>query len=285
MNRYLGTSSSSAVLRLGSCGIAAVAGLLCAATIVAATPFNEATVTRLQASVKYGEVKGGTTTARPAAVNDVVRAKNFLLTETDARAELKYEDGSVVRIGQNTVFSFEANTRTLALEKGTLIFFIPKGTGGGQIKTPSLTAAITGTVGKVSPNMIAILEGEVTLVPSGQIVRAGFFARRNPDGTITIARFDMQSAMGGRLMTFAGPMPGFTPVAGPRLGLDLRQLDVLEALQRTSNMPSAIENFSPQETPDPPKVGQEEPAAPPSAEPPPPPPPAPRPRPDPRPRE
>jgi hypothetical protein len=120
MNRRFGTLSLSPALRVGSSRIAAVAGLLCASAAVAATPFNEATVTRLQAIVKYGEVKSGTTSARPAAVNDVVRAKNFLLTETDARAELKYEDGSVVRIGQNTVFSFEANSRTLSWRKGRL---------------------------------------------------------------------------------------------------------------------------------------------------------------------
>jgi hypothetical protein len=134
--------------------------------------------------------------------------------------------------------------------------------------------------------MIAILEGEVTLVPSGQIVRAGFFARRNPDGTITIARFDLASAMAGRLMTFAGPMPGFTPVAaGPRLGLDLRQLDVLETLQRTSNNPSAIEEFFPTPTPGRTEDRERRADSSPRSDPPPPPPPPPRPRPDPRPRE
>jgi hypothetical protein len=65
----------------------------------AATPFNQATVTKVENRVDYGTVKGGRSEKRRAAVADIVRAKNFLLTETESRAELQYEDGSVVRIG------------------------------------------------------------------------------------------------------------------------------------------------------------------------------------------
>ena len=150
----------------------------------AATPYTQATVTRTENQVSFGVVKGDRSETREAAAQDVVKANNFLLSESESRAELKYDDGTIVRIGQNTIFTFEANSRTLNLKKGTFVFFIPKGQGGGTIKTPSLTAAITGTVGKVSDNIIAILDGEVVLKPSGQIVKAGQFARRNPDGSI-----------------------------------------------------------------------------------------------------
>ena len=243
-----------------------------------AAPLTQATVTRLENVVNYGEVKAGRSVTRPAAVRDVVRASNFLLTETQARAELEYEDGSVVRVGQNTVFSFEASSRTLSLEKGTLIFFIPKGAGGGRVKTPSLTAAITGTVGKVSENMIAILEGEVTLIPSGRKVPAGSFARRNPDGSITIAPFDMSRAWEGRLMNFNGPMPGLgRDLIPPRLSIDLRPLDRIETLQRTSGDPNSIERFDSDRSraPDPQPKPEERVVAP---KPPPPPPDPPPPR-------
>ena len=220
-----------------------------------AAPLTEATVTRLQNVVSYGSAKGGK--IRPAVVADVVRSDNFLLTETDSRAELKYADGSLVRIGQNTVFSFDASSRTLALEKGTFIFYVPKGSGGGTIKTPSLTAAITGTVGKVSENIIAIIEGEVTLIPSGRVVRAGFFARWNPDGTITIARFDPRGVWEGKLVHFNGPMPGVEEEYGPSRGLagasgsgglpplDTSAIRTFDVLNRTSATPGAIEKFFP----------------------------------------
>lgn len=231
----------------GACLWAAIWVGVAAPSAEAQTPFTTAKVTRIENVVSYGDIKDGRSVTRPAVVADVLRERNFLLTETEGRAELQYADGSVVRIGQNTVFSFEADTRTLALKQGTFIFFVPKGSGGGRIKTPSLTAAITGTVGKVSRDMIAILEGEITLIPSGKKVSAGFFARSNPDGSITIARFDPRAATEGRLMRFNGRMPGFREdglgVGGLQPGqtLDTRQLSIIEGQQRTTGSPSGVE--------------------------------------------
>lgn len=222
-------------------------------------PYTSATVTKVENQVSYGEIRGDRTTTRPAAVADVVRANNYLRSQADSRAELQYQDGSLVRIGQNTVFSFDASSRTLSLEKGTFIFHIPKGSGGGTIKTPSLTAAITGTAGKVSTNIIAIVEGEVRLVPSGRMVRAGEFARRNPDGTITIGRFDPAQALAGTLVAFNGIMPGFEE-AELQMEPELPPIDLrpFEVLHRTQNLPSAINHFFPP-TPDPSPVDRRDP--------------------------
>ncbi len=223
--------------------------LTLAGSAPAATPYTQATVTRTENQVSYGVVKGDRSETRPAASQDVVKAANFLLSESESRAELKYDDGTIVRIGQNTIFTFEANSRTLNLKKGTFVFFIPKGQGGGTIKTPSLTAAITGTVGKVSDNIIAILDGEVVLKPSGQIVKAGQFARRNPDGSITIGEFDPLKMFDGKLMTFNGPLPGIPEkLLGTPL-LDMHDLGSLDAADRVINSPSGIQHFFPEPTP------------------------------------
>ncbi len=256
------------------CVLLAGLALCLQAGSIDAAPFTEATVTRIENLVSYGSTKGGKT--RRAVVADVVRSDNYLLTEADSRAELKYIDGSLVRIGQNTVFSFDASSRTLTLEKGTFIFYVPKGTGGGTIKTPSLTAAITGTVGKVSRNIIAIIEGEVTLIPSGRVVRAGFFARWNPDGTITIARFDPKGVWEGKLVQFNGPMPGIpeelppgNSIAGINglgtpVGFDTRSLRTYEILHRTNATPSAIKHFFPEPPPSTPEPEPEPEAEPPT---------------------
>jgi hypothetical protein len=219
-----------------------------------AEPYARATVTRLQNDVKFGaSAQRGT---RPAKVADVIQAESYLLTETDSRAELRYDDGSIVRVGQNTVFTFEADTRTLTLERGSLVFSIPKGSGGGKIRTASITAAITGTIGKLSDNIIAILEGEVRLIPSGQRVPAGYFARVEADGTITVARFDPDRAMGGKLMDFGGPLAGFDesslvrPPAVPGTGNPVRDImEQIEGLDRVQNLPGPQEKFLPQPTP------------------------------------
>jgi FecR-like protein len=226
--------------------LAAAACFALAVTAHAAS-FSQARVTRIQNKVNYGVVKAGRSITRPAAVADLVRENNYLLSETESRAELQYEDGSVVRIGQNTVFSFDADTRKLTLEKGSLIFYIPKGSGGGLIKTPSLTAAITGTVGKVSVDTIAILNGQAKLVPSGRTIEAGSFARRNADGSISIRPMDMSRAGEGELMRFNGPMPGYEPPesAGSGLTLDFSQLNLLRTMEFGTNLPSSNAHYFP----------------------------------------
>ena len=215
---------------------------------LSAAPFDQATITKTENKVSYGEAKKGQSVTRPAVVADIIRPSNFLLTDVDSRAELRYEDGSIVRVGQNAVFTFDAASRTLSLEKGTLLFHIPKGSGGGTIKTPSLTAAITGTSGKVSENMIAIIEGSVRLRPSGRIVSEGQFARINADGSITIAPFDPTKVLEGRLTDFNGLLPGFgkyqtvEPLTPPQFA----GLNDLEVFERTQNLPGSIRHFFPE---------------------------------------
>lgn len=213
----------------------------------AVVPFSQATVTRLQNTVTFGETAAKA--RRAAQAGDVIKADSYLLTESDSRAELKYPDGSIVRIGQNTVFTFEADTRTLQLDKGSLIFYIPKGQGGGTVRTASITAAITGTIGKVAPNMIAILEGEIRLVPSGRIVSAGSFAVMNPDGTISIQPFDPEKAIGGKLMDFGGGIADFDEkslISQPQFSSPVRDImENMETNDRTGNGPGAQERFNP----------------------------------------
>jgi hypothetical protein len=208
-------------------------------------PYSQAAVTRLQNKVSYGS--SAEHARREAQPGDIIKASSYLLTDTDSRAELKYADGSLVRIGQNTVFTFEADTRTLTLEHGSLIFYIPKGRGGGTVRTASLTASITGTIGKVADNMIAILEGEVTLVPGGQKVGAGYFAVKNPDGSITVSPFDPSAALAGKLMEWGGAIAEFdTNSFTVPPGTIVRDImHDLEMPDRMQNSPSAQELFNP----------------------------------------
>lgn len=234
--------------------VAAVAVALASASpTFAAEPLASATVTRVENQVSYGKVIGAKSETRPAVANDVVKASNFLMSEAESRAELKYDDGTIVRIGQNTIFSFEANTRTLNLRKGTFVFYMPKGKGGGTIKTPTLTAAITGTVGKVSNNIIAVLEGEVTLLPSGRKVPAGFFARANPDGTIDILPIEPGTEFQGKLMTFNGPLYSLPEKSFGSLLDYFQKLGIQDSSDRVNNLPSGIFQFNPPNNEGPPE--------------------------------
>ena len=129
-----------------------------------ATPFDSATVTRVENKAIVAEIKGGQATgAHPATVSELITASSFLQTARDARAELEFMDKSLLRVGPNTIFSFDARSRTLSLEKGEMLFYLPPGRGGVKLKTAALTAALTGTVVLLSPSGMLALDGAVTL--------------------------------------------------------------------------------------------------------------------------
>ncbi len=203
----------------------------------AAQPFTSATVTRVENHVTLGTHAGGN--ERPAMVHDVVQAQTYLFTQDESRAELEFPDHSIVRVGQNTVFSFDAASRTLSLEKGAMLFYVPPGSGGGNIKTPSLTAAITGTVAKVSANLIAVLSGELK-TPWGT-VHAGE-AIENVNGKVRIFTFDPSQAMAGQLIAWGGPLPELPEIGGETNTIysmpDLHWLEVLGFAQVDSHFRS-----------------------------------------------
>ena len=134
------------------------------AAATGAAPFDTATVTRVENKATVAEIKGGQATGtHPATVSEVIRANHFLQTASDARAELEFLDKSLLRVGPNTVFFFDARSRTLSLEKGDMLFYLPPGRGGMKIKTAALTAALTSTVVLVSKVGIVALDGTVSL--------------------------------------------------------------------------------------------------------------------------
>jgi hypothetical protein len=229
-------------------------GALCAphAMLAAAPAYKEARVTLIENDAYIGV--SGESDRRKAAVDSVLRSNNYLQTEANARAELEFDDRSIVRVGQSTVFSFDSETRTLSLERGAMLFYVPKG-NGGQIKTPTLTAAITGTLGKVSENLIAVLSGELTTkwgkVPAG-------WAIEWVNGKVRIFKFDPDEATKGRLYTFGGPLPeqwdagdvGDGTVGGiPKP--DLRHFDIEEWMNTNSRVNDVIrDNAKDEPTPE-----------------------------------
>jgi hypothetical protein len=145
-----------------SCIVASVAAGV--AAIHAAPAFDIATVTRVENKATVAEIKGGQAIgAHPAVVSEVIKANNFLQTASTARAELEFNDKSLVRVGPNSIFSFDASSRTLSLEKGDMLFYLPPGKAGVKLKTAALTAAITGTVVLWSLDGALALEGKFTL--------------------------------------------------------------------------------------------------------------------------
>lgn len=80
-----------------------------------------------------------------AEKHERLRAPDGLSTGRQSRAELEAPDGTITRLGANTLFAFDELTRTIELTRGSLLFHTPTGKGGGTIKSRSASATVRGT--------------------------------------------------------------------------------------------------------------------------------------------
>ncbi len=83
--------------------------------------------------------------SRPARVSDAMKPGDTLSTGRSSLVELRFNDGSLARIGEQAVFRFLAKTRNFKLSNGTVLLLIPPGRGVTGIQTPNAAAAIRGS--------------------------------------------------------------------------------------------------------------------------------------------
>jgi hypothetical protein len=139
---------------------------------VIALDFSQGRVTQVVQDVKV--VPSGAA-ARPATVNETVHQGSAVQTGTQSRSELTFQDQTITRLGENTIFTVGQGARTVELGSGQFLLYVPKKAGGAKVKMGSVTAAITGTtvMGHVYPGGIVdftVLEGSgcIHLDKSGQ---------------------------------------------------------------------------------------------------------------------
>jgi hypothetical protein len=126
-----------------SSGILFLAFGLMAPFHLAAAPLKSATVAEMANEVV---IQKEAEKERPAAKQDVVAGKDILRTGRKSRAELEFSDKSIARLGSNTIFSFDPESRQMKLDRGTALIHVPPGLSGAKISTPAATAAIQGDV-------------------------------------------------------------------------------------------------------------------------------------------
>ncbi|MFZ4681980.1 MAG: FecR domain-containing protein [Terrimicrobiaceae bacterium] len=184
-----------------------------------AEPFQQAEVTKTVNSVSLLQSKQ---TPRPAETGDIVRGETAVKTGGDSRAELKFPDQTITRIGSNALFRFREGGRDMTLDGGTMLFSSPKGAGGGQVQAGAVTAAVTGTTfilyylvgGDVR---VAVIEGKVLLSFTAnpkirQLLRAGQIGivRAGATGFEPVFSIDLKRLIGtSRLLESGGfgPLP------------------------------------------------------------------------------
>lgn len=106
--------------------------------------------------------------ARAAALNDKVGGGEAVRTGDASRSELTFPDLTISRLGANTIYSFDKAGRDVQLTNGSLLLRVPKGSGGGNIRTEPVTVAVTGTTlifehARGGRSKLVVLEGGARL--------------------------------------------------------------------------------------------------------------------------
>lgn len=169
--------------------------LLTASSLGAAAPLalEESVITQVVNDVQ--RVAMPSRQAAPAEVRSVLHAPDRLRTGRASRAELEAADGTITRVGANTLFAFDRSRREMELQQGSVLFHSPTGKGGGTVRSPSASASVLGTtiIAAATPDggfKLLVLEGRAQVdfssgarlaLDAGQMT----FVRPGRDGTGT----------------------------------------------------------------------------------------------------
>lgn len=109
---------------------------------------------------------------RRANVDDFLGIGDSLRTARASLAELRFNDGSLARIGERATFRFTPNTRNFQLSNGTILLLIPPGRGRSTIQTPNAVTGIQGSALFVRyiPETDTTIVGALTDNPNGPMV-------------------------------------------------------------------------------------------------------------------
>ncbi|NEQ47777.1 MAG: hypothetical protein F6K00_31305 [Leptolyngbya sp. SIOISBB] len=186
-------------------GLTGLVGLLMSSAmsnpVLAQVPLTRADVEALQNNVEYLPERG---IARAAALSDWLTLGDAIRTATASRADLRFNDGSLARIGEQATFWFVPNTRNFRLSNGTALLLVPPGRGASTIETPSAITGIQGTAVVIRhiPESPVFVDPEaspsITPSPGRTIVMA---LTNNPAGPVVV-----ELPNGGQVSLVAGQM-------------------------------------------------------------------------------
>lgn len=179
-----------------------------------AEKFDRAEISKIVNDVR---LLTGKKTSRPATIGAVVSGETAVRTGLKSRAQMDFPDASIIRLGSNSVFSFMKGKRDVDLEKGTILMQVPKGLGRTNIRTSSISAAITGTT--------ILIEYVPPLTnAAGDVITHGTFKAIVIEGSLEL---ELVGLPGQTIVLEAGEMTAFptdTKVLPQKFVIDLARL-------------------------------------------------------------
>lgn len=110
-------------------------------SVAAAAPFQDGHLAEVVNDVRLTEPDGRMT---HVGAKSVVEG-GAIQTGAASRAEVRFRDQSVLRIGDNTRVGFQPNSRTFELTSGAVLTQVPPAVGRTSLRVGAITATVTGT--------------------------------------------------------------------------------------------------------------------------------------------
>lgn len=107
----------------------------------------------------------------PAKLGDNIVPQDAIRTGANSRADLLFNEGTLVRTGAGTIFRFPPGTRNFELTSGAALIMIRPGQGQSNFRTPEAKVVSQGTALFIQhdPNSNASLVGVLTNSPKGPV--------------------------------------------------------------------------------------------------------------------
>ena len=203
------------------------AWLVWASLLVGVSPVWSADKKPLEAGA-FSAVKNNVTqiegTEKKQAQKDgKLTESNKVDTGAESCTELTFQDSSVLRMGQNSHFSFDSKERMVHLEKGAMLMHVPPGNGGVSVESGGVVGAVTGSTVMASADgkgnfAFVVLEteggsgkitgkdGSSTTLTSGQM---GLISA-NQSGGVDVKEVNVTGLITSSPLfsEFSNPMPG-----------------------------------------------------------------------------
>lgn len=171
--------------------------------------------------------------ARIARHNDFMTVGDAIRTAAQSQAQLRFNDGSLARVGERATFRFVPNTRNFRLSNGTALLLVPPGRGRTTIQTPSATTGIQGSAVVVRH----IEERNLTVVMA---------LTNNPAGPMTVTTAACANGASNAGENCVAEQPLY---AGQMAIIQDNQVEILEfdlpAFHRTSSLLEGLELDNP----------------------------------------
>lgn len=176
---------------IAALAIAPVPALVIPTVAQSQTTLTQGTLAAVRNQVRLIRQNQSPRSARPA---DTIRPGDSLATAAASTADIRFNDNSLARLGEQTMFRFAPRMRAVDLANGTLLLLVKPGSNGTSVRTPNAAVGIRGSALFVR----YIKESDTTLI--GALTTSGITAfNGNASESVELQGGQMAAIVGDRI--------------------------------------------------------------------------------------